>query len=100
MTGSVFVVALLVHAASEGVALGALLGRRRTGRAVPWTAVACLSPVADAFVTSALPIPDGLLPVLLAFVAGGRGDDPHRGRRPHGRRLPLKVVRRRAPEIA
>ncbi|GAF45475.1 hypothetical protein [Rhodococcus wratislaviensis] len=32
--------------------------------------MACLSPVAGAFMASALPIPDGLLPVLLAVVAG------------------------------
>ncbi|PBC39117.1 hypothetical protein CJ179_37665 [Rhodococcus sp. ACS1] len=71
LTGSVFVVvALLVHAASEGLALGALLGAPPRRRASPWIAVACLSPVAGAFVTSAVPIPDGLMPVLLAFVAG------------------------------
>lgn len=71
LTGSVAVVAaLLVHAASEGLALGALLGAPPRRRAAPWIAVACLSPVAGAFVASALPIPDGLMPLLLAFVAG------------------------------
>ncbi|MGW5147842.1 hypothetical protein [Rhodococcus koreensis] len=71
LTGSVFVVvALLVHAAGEGVALGTLLGAPPRRRAAPWIALACLSPIAGAFVASAVPIPDGLMPVLLAFVAG------------------------------
>lgn len=71
LTGSVaVVVALLVHAGSEGVALGALLGAPPRRRAAPWIAVACLSPVAGAFVAGALPIPDGLMPLLLAVVAG------------------------------
>lgn len=71
LTASVaVVVALLVHAASEGLALAALLGTQPRRRVTLWIGLACLSPVAGAFVTSALPIPDGLMPLLLAFVAG------------------------------
>ncbi|MGW5971998.1 hypothetical protein [Streptomyces sp. NPDC055186] len=71
LTASVAVVAaLLVHAAGEGLALAALLGAQPRRRVAPWIGLACLSPVAGAFVTSALPIPDGLMPLLLAFVGG------------------------------
>ncbi|WNM35816.1 hypothetical protein RKE30_38420 [Streptomyces sp. Li-HN-5-11] len=71
LTASVAVVAaLLVHAAGEGLALATLLGLRPRRRMAPWIGLACLSPVAGSFVTSALPIPDGLMPLLLAFVAG------------------------------
>jgi ZIP family zinc transporter len=71
LTASVTVVAaILVHAASEGLALAALLGVQPGRRMAPWIGLACLSPVAGAFVTSALPIPDGIVPLLLAFVGG------------------------------
>ncbi|MFE5683222.1 hypothetical protein [Streptomyces sp. NPDC056512] len=71
LTASVaVVVALLVHAASEGLALAALLGVQPRRRIAPWIGLACLSPVAGAFVTSALPIPDSIMPLLLAFVGG------------------------------
>ncbi|WP_107428796.1 ZIP family metal transporter [Streptomyces kebangsaanensis] len=66
----VVVAALLVHAASEGLALAALLGAQPRRRVAPWVGLACLSPAAGAFVASALPIPNGLMPLLLAFVAG------------------------------
>ncbi|MGV9993642.1 hypothetical protein [Streptomyces sp. NPDC003374] len=69
-TSAGVVAALLVHAAGEGLALAALLGTRPGRRMAPWIALACLSPVAGAFLTSALPIPDGLMPLLLAAVAG------------------------------
>lgn len=71
LTASAAVVAaLLVHAAGEGLALAALLGAQPRRRVAPWIGLACLSPVAGAFATSALPIPDGLMPLLLAFVGG------------------------------
>ncbi|GAA2651267.1 hypothetical protein [Streptomyces vastus] len=71
LTASVAVVAaLLVHAVGEGLALAALLGVQPTRRVAPWIGLACLSPVAGAFVTSALPIPAGIMPLLLAFVGG------------------------------
>ncbi|MGW4560830.1 hypothetical protein ACWEN3_00025 [Streptomyces sp. NPDC004561] len=66
----VVVAALLVHAAGEGLALAALLRAPPRRRVAPWIGLACLSPVAGAFAASALPIPDGLMPLLLAFVAG------------------------------
>ncbi|UXY32066.1 hypothetical protein [Streptomyces sp. HUAS TT20] len=71
LTPSVAVMAaLLVHAAGEGLALAALLGVHPKRRVAPWIALACLSPVAGAFVTSALPIPDDLMPLLLALIGG------------------------------
>lgn len=71
LTTSVAVMAaLLVHAAGEGLALAALLGARPGRRMGPWIALACLGPLAGVFVTTAVPLPDGLLPWLLAVVAG------------------------------
>ncbi|MFJ3307354.1 hypothetical protein ACIPSA_30515 [Streptomyces sp. NPDC086549] len=71
LTASVAVVAaLLVHAAGEGLALTALLEVQPRRRVAPWIGLACLSPVAGAFATSALPIPDGLRPLLLALIGG------------------------------
>ncbi|MGW3357240.1 hypothetical protein ACWDFL_17725 [Streptomyces bungoensis] len=71
LTTSVAVVAaLVVHAAGEGLALTALLGAQPTRRVAPWVGLACLSPVAGAFVTSASPLPDGSMPLLLAFIGG------------------------------
>ncbi|MFJ5970108.1 hypothetical protein [Streptomyces sp. NPDC093060] len=71
LTPSVAVMAaLLVHSAGEGLALAALLGVHPKRRVAPWIALACLSPVAGAFVTSALPVPDGLVPLLLALIGG------------------------------
>ncbi|MFI1294167.1 hypothetical protein ACH4VM_38210 [Streptomyces sp. NPDC020792] len=71
LTGSVAVMAaLLVHAASEGLALTALLGAHSRRHVAPWIGLACLSPVAGAFAASASPIPDALMPLLIGFVAG------------------------------
>ncbi|MGW2746559.1 hypothetical protein [Streptomyces sp. NPDC001450] len=71
LTPSVAVMAaLLVHSAGEGLALAALLGVHPKRRVAPWIGLACLSPVAGAFVTSALPVPDGLMPLLLALIGG------------------------------
>ncbi|WP_432030457.1 hypothetical protein [Streptomyces sp. 1222.5] len=71
LTASVAVVAaLLVHAAGEGLALAALLGTQPRRRMAPWIGLACVSPIVGAFVTSAAPIPDALMPCLLAVVAG------------------------------
>ncbi|MFF3665823.1 hypothetical protein [Microtetraspora malaysiensis] len=71
LTASIVVVAaLFVHAAGEGLALAALLGAQPQRRIAPWIGLACLSPVMGAFVTTALPIPAVLMPLLLAFVAG------------------------------
>ncbi|MGW2823107.1 hypothetical protein ACWC24_19290 [Streptomyces sp. NPDC001443] len=71
LTASVAVVAaLLVHAAGEGLALASLLGARPRRRVASWIGLACSSPIAGAFVASALPVPDGVMPLLLAFVGG------------------------------
>ncbi|MFD9097678.1 hypothetical protein [Streptomyces collinus] len=69
-TSLAVMVALLVHAAGEGLALAALLGTQPARRVAPWIALACLSPLAGVFATRAVPLPDGLLPLLLAAVAG------------------------------
>ncbi|CAM5732815.1 hypothetical protein SHIRM173S_04069 [Streptomyces hirsutus] len=54
----------------RGPGAGRSAGRNRDGAWLHEIGLACLSPVAGAFVTSALPIPDGLMPLLLAFVGG------------------------------
>ncbi|MFJ2729138.1 hypothetical protein [Streptomyces collinus] len=69
-TSPAVMAALLAHAAGEGLALTTLLGAQPGRRTAPWITLACLSPVAGVFVTSAVPLPDGLLPLLLAVVAG------------------------------
>jgi len=66
--GSVTVaVALAVHALGEGLAVGALLRGRRLAA---WLAVMCLGPLAGALVTSAIPLPEAVGPLLYAFAAG------------------------------
>ncbi|GAA0425734.1 hypothetical protein Acor_54300 [Acrocarpospora corrugata] len=80
--------ALFVHAGSEGLALAALLGARPRRYVAPWIGLACLSPVAGALITSALPVPAGLMPLLLAFVAGVLAQ---------GAWVAVKVAYRRSP---
>jgi zinc transporter ZupT len=68
-TSAVVVVALIVHSASEGLALAALLDMadQRMG---PWLVVACLSPVAGVVFATVNPLPGRVVPVLLGMVAG------------------------------
>ena len=70
LTPSVPVIAaLLVHSASEGLALAALFKQARQSMA-PWLAIAVLGPVVGVVVASVRPLPESLVPVLLALVAG------------------------------
>ncbi|WP_262418997.1 hypothetical protein [Streptomyces sp. SP2-10] len=94
LTASIAVMAaLLVHPAGEGLALAALLGAQPGRRTACWLTLACLSPLAGVLVTSAVPLPDGLLPFLLAAVAGVLSQTARvalglaRRRRPAGRRV-------------
>ncbi|MBC6459577.1 hypothetical protein [Actinomadura sp. HBU206391] len=68
-TSAVVVMALVVHSASEGLALAALLDMadQRLG---PWLAVACGSPVLGVVIAMVGPLPGRLVPVLLGMVAG------------------------------
>ncbi|MFJ9732639.1 hypothetical protein ACIRUL_14990 [Streptomyces sp. NPDC101171] len=92
-TSPAVIAALLVHAAGEGLALAALLAAQPGRRTACWLALACLSPLAGVLVTSAVPLPDGLLPFLLAAVAGVLGQAARvalglaRRQRPAGRRV-------------
>jgi len=65
----VVVVALVVHSASEGLALAALLDIAKR-RLLPWLVVACLSPAAGVVIATFSPLPDQLVPILLAMVMG------------------------------
>jgi hypothetical protein len=70
LTGSVVVVlALMVHSASEGLALAALLdmAKQRLG---PWLVVSCVSPAVGVLVATISPLPEQIIPLLLGMVAG------------------------------
>ena len=70
LTGSATVLAALaVHAAGEGLAVGALL-LAQPRRAATWLAAMCVSPVAGVLVTSVFPWPAAAGPVLLALAGG------------------------------
>ncbi|GII29282.1 ZIP family metal transporter [Planotetraspora mira] len=65
----VVVVALMVHSASEGLALAALLdvgGQRLT----PWLVVACVSPAVGVLTATFSPLPGQVVPILLGMVTG------------------------------
>ncbi|MEU8569001.1 hypothetical protein AB0C51_11675 [Streptomyces pathocidini] len=62
--------ALMVHCASEGLALAALLGISRQ-RLAPWLVLACASPVLGVALAVVHPLPADVAPVVLAAVAGG-----------------------------
>lgn len=65
----VMIVALMVHSASEGLALAALLDMAGQ-RLAPWLVVACLSPAAGVLIATFSPLPGQAVPVLLGVVAG------------------------------
>ncbi|GAA4757886.1 vitamin K epoxide reductase family protein [Actinomycetospora chibensis] len=70
LTPSVPVIAaLLVHSASEGLALAALFKQARQSM-VPWLVIAVLGPVAGVIMASVSPLPETIVPILLALVAG------------------------------
>ena len=64
------VAALVVHAAGEGFALGALLGRDSRRRAAAWLLVACLSPLVGATVIGPVRLPATVTPLVTSLVVG------------------------------
>jgi len=64
------VAALVVHAAGEGFALGALLERASRGRAATWLLVACLSPFVGVIVATPARLPETVSPIVTSLVAG------------------------------
>ncbi|HEV7936198.1 MAG TPA: hypothetical protein VGP70_28280 [Actinomadura sp.] len=68
-TSAVVVIALMVHSASEGLALAAMLDMAEQ-RMAPWLLVACFSPVVGVLFATFGPLPGRLVPVLLGMVAG------------------------------
>ncbi|WP_329081279.1 hypothetical protein [Streptosporangium sp. NBC_01469] len=66
---AVVVIALMVHSASEGLALAALLDMARQ-RLAPWLVVSCLSPAAGILIATIAPLPGQLVPLLLGMVTG------------------------------
>lgn len=61
--------ALLVHSASEGLALAALFAQTRRSP-MPWLTLAVAGPAVGIVVASVGPLPEVAVPVLLAVVAG------------------------------
>lgn len=66
---AVVVIALMVHSASEGLALAALLDMARQ-RLAPWLVVSCLSPAAGILIAAVAPLPGQTVPLLLGMVTG------------------------------
>lgn len=66
---AVVIIALIVHSASEGLALAALLDMANQ-RLAPWLLVACVSPGVGVLVATISPLPGQSVPVLLGMVAG------------------------------
>jgi hypothetical protein len=66
------VAALVVHAAGEGFALGALLARASRARAAGWLLIACLSPVVGATATATAParVMETVAPLVTSLVVG------------------------------
>ncbi|GAA2080301.1 hypothetical protein [Actinomadura alba] len=65
----VVVVALMVHSASEGLALAALLEMARQ-RLAPWLVVSCVSPAVGVLFATVSPLPGRVVPVLLGMISG------------------------------
>jgi zinc transporter ZupT len=66
---AVVVVALMVHSASEGLALAALLEMAQQ-RLAPWLVVACVSPAVGVVFATVSPLPGRVVPVLLGMISG------------------------------
>lgn len=66
---AVVVIALMVHSASEGLALAALLDMARQ-RLYPWLVVSCVSPAAGVLYATFSPLPGRVVPVLIGMVTG------------------------------
>jgi zinc transporter ZupT len=65
----VVVIALMVHSASEGLALAALLEIAKQ-RLAPWLVVSCVSPVVGVLFATVSPLPGRVVPVLLGMISG------------------------------
>ena len=65
----VVVMALMVHSASEGLALAALLDIARQ-RLAPWLVVSCVSPAVGVLYATVSPLPGAAVPVLLGTITG------------------------------
>ncbi|MFI7694305.1 hypothetical protein ACIBQ6_34945 [Nonomuraea sp. NPDC049655] len=66
---AVVVAALVIHSASEGLALTAMLDLARRP-AVPWLTLSCLAPAAGVVLATVAPLPAQSVPVLLGMVTG------------------------------
>ncbi|MGI5224695.1 hypothetical protein [Actinoallomurus sp. CA-142502] len=70
LTASVVVViALMVHSASEGLALAALLDMAKQ-RLAPWLVVACAAPAVGVIAATIHPLPGKVVPLLLSMISG------------------------------
>ncbi|MGW4959082.1 hypothetical protein ACWEPL_17800 [Nonomuraea sp. NPDC004186] len=69
VSSAVVVAALVIHSASEGLALTALLDLARKP-AVPWLTLSCLAPAAGVVLATVAPLPAQSVPILLGMVTG------------------------------
>jgi hypothetical protein len=66
---AVVVMALMVHSASEGLALAALLDMAKQ-RLAPWLVVACAAPAIGVLAATIHPLPGKVVPLLLSMISG------------------------------
>jgi zinc transporter ZupT len=66
---AVVVIALMVHSASEGLALAALLDMAKQ-RLAPWLVVACAAPAVGVLAATIHPLPAKVVPILLSMISG------------------------------
>ncbi|MEV4014101.1 hypothetical protein AB0J35_26735 [Nonomuraea angiospora] len=66
---AVVVAALVIHSASEGLALTALLDLARK-RLAPWLTVSCLAPATGVVLATVAPLPPQSVPILLGMITG------------------------------
>lgn len=66
---AVVVIALMVHSASEGLALAALLDMAKQ-RLAPWLVVACAAPAVGVLAATIHPLPAKVVPILLSVISG------------------------------
>ncbi|WP_433430659.1 hypothetical protein [Nonomuraea sp. CA-141351] len=66
---AIVVSALVIHSASEGLALTALLDLARR-RLTPWLAISCLAPAGGVVLAGVAPLPAQSVPILLGMVTG------------------------------
>jgi zinc transporter ZupT len=66
---AVVVIALMVHSASEGLALAALLDLAKQ-RLAPWLVVACAAPAVGVLAATIHPLPGQVVPILLSMISG------------------------------